>query len=219
MVIKKLLAFKTRGQKDDAKKAGKIEGYFGRVAKGRPQVAKNKKTPGLALKNSLPMNMTTKDVVRSGKKGTKDAHFNWNLPANFHLLKETAIGHINSKQQQDADENTGIIRANQPIIPRTTLQRHTKRFLELAKQKNVSLQALQREDIFPKCRGGGKGLLNENDIELLASTLIYRDEANRGMSRNEAIALVMELAQTNDRTSAENHFDYLVRMKRLTVKH
>jgi len=65
------------------------------------------------------------------------------------------------------------------------------------------------EDIFPKCRGGGKGLLKENDIELLASALVCWDEANIGMSRNEAIALVMELAR------AKTHFDHLVHKKQL----
>jgi len=35
------------------------------------------------------------------------------------------------------------------------------------------------------------------------------------MSRNEAVALVMELAQINNRTAAENHFDHLVRKKHL----
>jgi len=69
--------------------------------------------------------------------------------------------------------------------------------------------------IFPKARGGGKGLLHENEIELLSSALICRDEANNGMSRNEAITLVQELVQTTNCVAAENHFDYLVRMKRL----
>jgi len=34
------------------------------------------------------------------------------------------------------------------------------------------------------------------------------------MSRNEAISLVMELAQTTQRRSAEGQYDYLVRQKR-----
>lgn len=33
------------------------------------------------------------------------------------------------------------------------------------------------------------------------------------MSQNEAIALVIELAQSTVCVTAENHFDYLVRMK------
>jgi len=87
--------------------------------------------------------------------------------------------------------------------------------MAIGKEKNLPLERLYRDDIFPKSRGGGKGLLDENEIELLAQTFIYRDKANLSMSRNEAISLVMEMAQTTDRGAAENHFDYLVRMERL----
>ena len=207
-MVTKLLAFKTRQQQLAAKKNGKIEGYFGRVAKGRPVVAK-----------ALPMNMTRKDVITKGKQGTKTCYANWNLPENFHLLKTTVLGHIAAKNQtitrgKDNDENAANSEVIS-IIPRTTLQRHVDRFKAVAKEKNKPIHQLHRKDIYPKCRGGGKGLLHANYIELLTSALIYRDEANIGMSRNETIALVMELAQINDRTAAENHFDYLVRKKQL----
>jgi len=52
-------------------------------------------------------------------------------------------------------------------------------------------------------------------VELLGQTITHRDEANNGMSRNEAISLVMELAQTTQQKSAEGHYDCLVRQKRL----
>jgi len=44
--------------------------------------------------------------------------------------------------------------------------------------------------------GGRNGLLDDNQVEPLGQTITYRDEANNGMSPNEAISLVMELAQT-----------------------
>jgi len=69
--------------------------------------------------------------------------------------------------------------------------------------------------VFPKSRGGGAGLLNDNEVELLSNTIIYRDEANNGMSRNEAISLVQELAQTTNGSAAESHYDYLARKERL----
>jgi len=72
----------------------------------------------------------------------------------------------------------------------------------------------ERNDL-PKMSGGGNGLLDDNQVELLGQTITHRDKANNGMSRNEAISLVMELAQTTQRKSAEGHCDYLVRQKRL----
>jgi len=209
-MVTKLLAFKTGQQQAAAEKNGKIEGHFGRVAKGRPVAGKAK---------ALPMNMSRKDVITKGEKGSKTSCANWNPPENFHLLKTTVLEHIAAKNQsatqgKDNDENA----ANSEVISivlRTTLQRHVDRFKAVAKEKKKPIHQLHREDVFPKCRGGGKGLLKENDIESLASALICRDEANIGMSRNEAIALVMELAQTSDRTAAENHFDHLLRKKQL----
>jgi len=52
-------------------------------------------------------------------------------------------------------------------------------------------------------------------VDLLSATIVHRDEANNGMSRNEVIALTMEMSQCSKRQTAENHFDHLVRTKRL----
>jgi len=55
----------------------------------------------------------------------------------------------------------------------------------VGKEKNLPLERLHGDDIFPKSRGGGKGTLDENEIELLAQTFICRDEANLGMSPSQ----------------------------------
>jgi len=116
-MVTKLPAFKTRGQKADARKQGRIDGYFGKVAKGRPNNS-------VVFKGSLPMNKTRKDVVTAGKKGTKQAHANWNLPGNFHLLKQTVVAHLAAKEakEKDSDDATDIVLTGDVIIPRTTIQ-------------------------------------------------------------------------------------------------
>jgi len=211
-MVTTVLSFKTRKQKAVAKKHGRIEGYFGKIDKGRPM---KPKVHPILMAGSAPMNKTNQDVVQAGKKGVKGSYANWNLPENFYALKAQVISYIRSKGDKDNDENTGIVSASTTIIPRTTLQRISKRWLAASQQKNIPLEQVTREMIFPKCRGGGNGLLDDNQVELLGQTIIYRDEANNGMSRNEAISLVMELAQTTQRKSAEGHYDYLVRQKRL----
>jgi len=211
MAPTKLRTFKTRLQLTAAKKDGRIDGYFGRMAKGRPVVEKAGKAVAVAaIKGSRPMNMSTKEVIKAGKKGSNAYYVNWNLPENFNALKASVISHVKAKEAKELgnDDMTGILPATTVFIPRTTLQWHVDRFVAVAKEKNLPLERLYRDDIFPKSRGGGKGLLDENEIELLAQTFIYRDEANLGMSRNEAISLVMEMAQTTDRGAAENHFDF-----------
>ena len=46
--------------------------------------------------------------------------------------------------------------------------------------------------------------------------LIKRDTANLGMSRKELIQVISELGQAKLFVQAENHLDYLIRVKRLT---
>jgi len=140
------------------------------------------------------------------------------LPKNFFQLKQQVIGHIRAKEADKSDdENAGIVPSTTTLIPRTTLQQHSERFLEVAKEKNQPLEFLTSQMIFPKCRGGGNVLLNDNEAELLAETIKCRDEANNGMSQNEAIQLVMELAQITNRITAEGHYNYLVRQKDFSV--
>jgi hypothetical protein len=52
------------------------------------------------------------------------------------------------------------------------------------------------------------------DCEFLQSVMIARDLRNAGMSRKEAISIIANLGGVN-LTSAENHFDYLIRSKQL----
>jgi len=54
-----------------------------------------------------------------------------------------------------------------------------------------------------------------NEVELLATTITHPDEANNGMSRNEAVSLVMELAHATNQTAMEAHCNCLVRQKHL----
>jgi len=74
----------------------------------------------VAIKGSLLMNRTTQDVIKSGKTSSKPGYVNWNLPGNFHLLKQTVIGHIAAKDAKDTDDDlTEIVPARDAINPHT----------------------------------------------------------------------------------------------------
>ena len=210
----KVLAFKTRKQQQAAKKRGQIDGYFGKVTAGRP--AGKKTVPKISLDGDLPMNKKKNAVIKSAKK---TSYVNWAVPENFNLLRYYVLAHLKKAEASDDDnENSALTITNgafPALIPRTTLNRHALRFQAIAKEKKIPIEHLTMQMIFPKSRGGGEGLLQDADVELLSNTIIYRDEANNGMSRNEAISLVMELSQTTNRTAAEGHYDYLVRKDRL----
>ena len=57
-------------------------------------------------------------------------------------------------------------------------------------------------------------LLDKTNKEFLQQTIISRDEANNGMTRNEIFAFIQMLVGC-DQKSAENHYDYLTRNKKL----
>lgn len=61
-----------------------------------------------------------------------------------------------------------------------------------------------------------KSLLKKAEWDLLSGVAVYRDLQNNGMKRAEAITMVMELLQCAKRKTATNHYDYLVRKKKLT---
>jgi len=180
------LSFETRKQKTIAKKHGRIEGHFGKIDKGRPM---KPKVNQILIGGNAPMNETKQAVIQAGKKGGKGSCANWNLPENFHALKSQVISCIRAKGDKDNDENTGIVSSSTTTIPRTTLQRISKRWFAASQQKNIQFEQVTREMIFPKCRGGGNCLLHDNEVELLGQTITCRDEANNGMSRTEAISL------------------------------
>jgi len=179
-MVTTVLSFKTRKQKAVAKKDGRIEGHFGKIDEGRPM---KPKVQPILMGGNAPMNKTTKDVVLASKKGGKGSYTNWNLPENFYALKAQVVSYIRAKDDKDNDENTGIISSSTTIIPRTTLQRISKRWFAASQQKNIPLEQVTREMIFPKCRGGGNGLLDDNHVELLGQTIIYRDESYTGMKQ------------------------------------
>jgi len=57
-------------------------------------------------------------------------------------------------------------------------------------------------------------LTTNSDRELLQHIAKSRDEMNRGMSRKEMIVLIAEFFRVPYKT-AENHFDYLIKLKQL----
>jgi len=115
------------------------------------------------------MNKTKQDVIQAGKmNGGKGSCANWHLPENFCGLNSQVISCIRSRGDKDNDENTGTISSSTTTILRTTLQRISKQWFAVSQQKNILLEQATREMIFPKCRGGGNGLLDDNQVELWA---------------------------------------------------
>ena len=84
-------------------------------------------------------------------------------------------------------------------IPRATIYSAKKR---LSKQGSVITDGRVE-----------KGLTSKEDQHEIAEILRCRDMNNNGMSRSEAITLLMDWTGCTDRSKAKNHFAYLVQNK------
>ena len=61
-------------------------------------------------------------------------------------------------------------------------------------------------------------MTTQQDQRELAEIMQFRDKNNNGMSRKEAIALIMDWTQWCNWKKAENHFDFLIRKKATWVE-
>jgi hypothetical protein len=61
-----------------------------------------------------------------------------------------------------------------------------------------------------------KSMTSEEEQEFLSDAARARDISNNGMARGELISLIMEISGCDDRKEAENHYDYLIRKKKLS---
>ena len=86
-----------------------------------------------------------------------------------------------------------------------------RRVLERAITKLEDEQAEKLQATATKSKGL---LLDTTNKDFLQQTIISRNEANNGMTRNEIFAFIQMLVGC-DRKSAENHYDYLTRNKKL----
>lgn len=206
-----LLTFRTRQQKETAKQKGRIEGYFGKIAKGRPRILKDQDGAVPAMMATATQLQATAVTMKAKAKAPK--YENWAINGNFERLKSAVVANIN----KEATDSTLESISTESGIPRPTLHRHTKKMQAIAADTGIAVDRLPVGLVFPVSHRGSlkPALLNEDEVKLLASAIIHRDEANNGMSRQEVGQLILEMSQTSSMKKAMDHYDYLVRNRRL----
>jgi hypothetical protein len=101
-------------------------------------------------------------------------------------------------------------------VPRQTLTFKLEQFTDVAAELGIDLSELKPEDVYEPWRK--KPLLDDNERWFLTNTIAYRDHANTGMTRAEILSLMMELKQLagpTNRKKCHDHFDFLIRTKKL----
>ena len=124
---------------------------------------------------------------------------NWHLPEYFPILV-----HAIENNRLPVALRSNSIHESGIIVPSSTI-------------KSVAQRLGNREITVENCfEKSSRGLLSDELITVLQDIIRKRDEINNGVSRKEAIQLIVDLGQCTSSRSAENHLDYLIRKKKLT---
>ena len=124
---------------------------------------------------------------------------NWHLPEYFPILV-----HAIENNRLPVALRSNSIHESGIIVPSSTI-------------KSVAQRLGNREITVENCfEKSSRGLLSDELIAVLQDIIRKRDDINNGVSRKEAIQLIVDLGQCISSRSAENHLDYLIRKKKLT---
>jgi len=206
------------GQREEARKAQSMLGYIN-LKPGRP-----KKSTGVSSgkfttsKQPAPTKAPPKPKVKpkAVKRGTYKKE---EKGSDYELAMEVGIRSLivsNGNMKLALDDIEKEYEGMSLSIPRQTLRSRWHKRVELMskscnkdeEENNLSLFDRSKDD------DGGNKLTTEADRNLLMQIAVARDNNNKGMSRKEMITFIAEIKRVKWK-SAENHYDYLIRIKAL----
>ena len=184
---------RTRSEQKHLQHKGDIRGWFS-LPRGRPPKRKSE------VCDSEPSATTENVIEDDGKKSRRckprGAYKSWCMSENQDILQ----AHLSGDKWNDV--------AVPIAIPRSTLHSVQQRIVK--KVTRVTTTSILLSD-----GRAEKSLTNEDDQREIAEIIRCRDMNNNGISRNDAITLIMDWTHCNDRVKAKNHFAYLVQKKKL----
>ncbi|GFH45620.1 hypothetical protein CTEN210_02094 [Chaetoceros tenuissimus] len=172
------------------KKSSDLRGYFLPPKKGRRSKPKSVQP----LKPLSPKKKVKKKKIHKSKRKNK----NWKQTENFPILKAAVVEYL-------VNGNVS------PEVSDTTLKRYADSFKKIAEKEGIQVQEVKYTMIFPQTAINKDALLSQKQIDFLDETCAARDEANKGMSRLEAIEMISEMSGCANMKTCENHWDYLIR--------
>jgi len=151
----------------------------------------------------------TKEVAREDEQRTRISGMentssktiltktDWSIPKNFSMLREAML---NSRLPRHLRSNHNVAF---PLVPYTTIRCALKR---------LGKKEVTHENVFPSTRNS---LLSNEQVEWLQDIIHQHDINSKGMSRREAITIIAEVGRCSSMNQAEDHYNYLVKKKRL----
>ena len=197
----------TKKERERARATGDIRGWYAGRKMGAPKKIKEGEPvppPDTVAVVSAVAGASVSSVSSTSSKNSRKVVV-WNSEENFEPLREAVL--LASRHEEAQDASWASSR-----VPRTTLQRMAKRFEEAAADHGVSLDKVTREMVYPNPT---VGLLSETQVLFLAEIIQSRTNWNIPPTRAEVVEAVMQLSQCGNRKKCIDHYDYLVKMKRL----
>jgi len=168
--------------------------------------AKKASTASAPLKTPSPAAGAPVAVTEDKKVAGKRQLHQWNTEEAFPVLQKAILAAAQDEKESSVEFLS---------IPRSTFTRMNDRFQAAATQFNVPLAEVTRTMVFKQ--KGNPPLMSESEVTFFQDILQYRDLKNRSYTRMEAVGLMMEITQNGNRRKCEDHYDYLIRQKRLPL--
>ena len=150
--------------------------------------------------NTIMLSSSLSSLSKNSNKPTKGRmRIVWSSPEYFPLMVET----IQSKRALGKLFQNPPMGPNGIFVPPTTLFNVMKRLGD---------RPPTLKNCFPQKKNS---LLSTDDIIVLQDIIRKRDCSNAGVSRKEAVQIIVDLGQAKSYKSAENHLDYLIRPEKL----
>ena len=202
------MAPRTKEQREYYRKKGSILGYV-KLPPGRPPGSTNQKS-GTSSNNHQLKDPPARSVATTNvpsillEKAPAKKRGNYSPYSRSILVRVVESRTTGTILVLDAKEE---VEAN--AIPDSTLRHH------IAKARDELRKRGSCDFLKAVSTTAGKTLTTLEDREFIESVAYARDTNNNPMSRKELIDLIQQLSGCLNPKTAENHFDFLIRNKRL----
>lgn len=183
------------------------------LPKGRP-TKQNK--PSAPTTSEAPPPKAVTAVLTPAKQSNPDRkkkHTNWNEGVHKDAM---AVALKSMHIQGNIQKAISAAQARFPtiLIPRQTLESRYAKYMADMVDDVDALDKFDRKKAMEEPSGVKSSLTTAADVKFLQSLAVTRDNRNDGMPRKEMISIISELKSVTMKKAA-NHYEYLVRSKRL----
>lgn len=208
---------KNDDEKEEARMSQSMLGYIN-LGPGRPKkstgVSSGKFTKSKPVPAKAPPKPKVKPkVVKRGSYKKEDNGSDYELAMELGIRSLIVSNGNMQLAMEDIDEE---YKGMSSSIPKSTLRSRWQKRVKLMSKSCNKEEVVDNLSLFDRSKDNdvGNKLTTEADRNILMQIAVARDNNNKGMSRKEMITFIAEIKGVQWKT-AENHYDYLIRIKAL----